>query len=277
MQKNKLSQEKLTNLDPRSYMTDVMQSPAYAQERSRTAHETNQQQRRLNIIGAAAVGARSAAETYPSFSFRSNMLKTISGLHDFYQSQTYLDQHSNSPAHRRTDKYHEAKRKIINFNHNLRETIEAGANEDVKFSELLSLMSQQYAALTGTRDVKQFNEYARSAIVGMRNELATEMIMINNGVEFDQGAEEDDAHGGDFIVNGVLLDVKASQNTAWSSQEKAEAKGYDASNIIWSGIKFEDFGDNLMLTAEAEAKAAPRLLNSIDYACGTNYSKSLAA
>lgn len=270
--------EKQNKIDSRSYVSAITSNPEYAAAMNEVGYEhETATERRVRAIGR---GSSAAADIHPPFSFRGNMLRTIGGLYEFSEAQKTIDnyresRHNNTPDSRTRDSkdaFYSAKEIVTNFNHTLRETVEAGAHENITFTELLGLMTQQYSLMTQQNDTRAFHEIARSTITGMRNEIATEMILIQNGVDFEQGTTEDDARGGDFIINGVPVDIKASRGTAEIAQQKAMQRGYDSSGIVWSHIEFEDFNGNLSLDPAIEKAVAKKLIPDINQACNTDYS-----
>ena len=171
--------------------------------------------------------------------------------------------------------YLESRNTVTHFNHVLRDTIEASINEDISYVELEKLITDQHNKVSGNMDPKGFKSMVHTTIDGMRNELAAEMILINNGVDFEQGSEEDDGRGGDFIINGVSIDIKSGEKNALNKKFEADTRGYNSDTIIWSQIKFEDFGGKLYLDPQTEDKVAAKLLPEIDKACGTNYADNI--
>lgn len=231
-------------------------------------------------IGSAALGA---AEAYKEHTFEHNILNTLGNMEDFYDAQNNINQLRkkyntsgirNIPQAERPQ-YLESRETITHFNHVLRDTVEASINEDISYIELEKLITDQHNKVSGNMDPAGFKNMVHTTIDGMRNELAAEMILVNNNVVFKQGTEEDDSRGGDFIINGVPIDIKSGEKNAENKKYEAQQRGFNSDTIIWSQIKFEDFGGKLYLDPETEAKKAAKLLPLIDRAAGTNYAETL--
>lgn len=230
-------------------------------------------------IGSAAL---SAAESYKPHTFEHNILNTLGNMEDFFDAQNNINGLRtkyktsgirNIPQDERPQ-YLESRETVTHFNHVLRDTIEASINEDISYIELEKLITDQHNKVSGNLEPAEFKGMVHTTIDGMRNELAAEMILINHGVEFDQGSEEDDSKGGDFIINGVSIDIKSGEKNAQNKKHEADIRGFNSDTIIWSQIKFEDFGGKLYLDPETEAKVAAKLLPLVDKAAGTNYAEN---
>lgn len=260
-------------LNQKSYEKTITSQPEF--------HEAMDNKEPLRrAIGSAAL---SAAETYKPHTFEHNILNTLGNMEDFFDAQKNIDGLRakyktagirNIPENERPQ-YLQSRETVTHFNHVLRDTVEASINEDISYADLEKLISDQHNKVSGNMDPAGFKNMVHTTIDGMRNELATEMILINNGVEFEQGSEEDDSKGGDFMINGVPIDIKSGEKNAENKKYEAQQRGFNADTIIWSQIKFEDFAGRLSLDPETEAKKAAKLLPLIDQAAGTNYAESL--
>lgn len=122
-------------------------------------------------------------------------------------------------SHEAREHFREAKAMIRRFNDALQDIIDTGANH-LSFDDLLNFMTTMYRKSHGSSP-EAFKNEARSTLIGMRNELAVEQALIASGIEYEQGTDEDDAKGGDIIVNGVRIDIKSSHELAEEAKQQA--------------------------------------------------------
>jgi hypothetical protein len=181
-----------------------------------------------------------------------NLFKLASRLQNFYQDSRTLDQlrdrygrPQNMPP-KDKDRFYDSKDAVISFNDTLVEVINGGASL-FDFEELLTFMIDVFAATSDQHQAHDFHGYAREAIVGMRNEMAVEQILIAGGVEYRSGTIKEDSKGGDYFIDGVPIDFKSNEDSAKRARMRAEEGGYDGSAILWSHVRFEDFDGKLML------------------------------
>ena len=132
-------------------------------------------------------------------------------------------------------------------------------------------MTHQYKSISLDPNTQGFYEDARMHLAGIRNEVAVEQILKDNGVDFEVGTAEDDALGGDFIINGKRIDIKSSLFTAKLRKASKIEKGHDDSGIVWSRIEFEDFEGKLTLSDRVKKRVSKYLIPKINEAAGTNY------
>lgn len=234
--------------------------------------ELRNQRGRAIQLGSYAL-ANERIEKHGEYDLDANLFTLVATTENFlksYQSmEAFKDErHESNFSHNSAssiDKYHDDKNKVIAFNHALKEVINAGAAK-FNFSELLTFMTNMHVAINGGSEQVAFHDVARRHLVGMRNEIAFEQILIAAGIEYEAGSIEDDAEGGDFIINGVPIDVKASESTARQAQEKKYRNGYDASHIMWSQIDFEDFNGALVLPQDVVTKKVPTVHTLVNIA-----------
>lgn len=201
----------------------------------------------------AAGAFRSYVEKRPKANdLEANLFKLVRGLDRFYRdSRTldYLRHHYGRPQNMSPhdkDRFYDSKDTIINFNDTLVDVIGAGA-ERFDFDELLAFMTNVFSALSGGHHVRDFEERAREAIVGMRNETAVEQLLTAGGVEFRRGSIKEDSKGGDYFIDGIPFDFKSNEMSAERARMKAEEGGYDGGTILWSHVHSEDFEGKLAL------------------------------
>lgn len=165
--------------------------------------------------------------------------RTINSLLDTYGDYAHM------PLEEKL-RYNKSKETQIAFNTTLREVINTGASK-FNFNDLLTFMTTMHAASGGRETTKEFYGFARESLVGIRNEMAFEQVLMASGLDYEVGSVEQDAEGGDFIVNGVPIDVKASKDNVARKQQKAIEAGRNPNLIVWSHIDFEDYEGSLTL------------------------------
>ncbi len=200
-----------------------------------------------------------AGEQESHNSLDANLYTLVGELHSFYQSRRTIDSLNNEyggAQHMPRDKkrvLHDNKKTITKFNHTLREVINDGASK-FTFNDLLVFMTNMHIAGGGRDTATGFQENVRDVLIGMRNEMA-----------FEQ-----DALGGDVIINGVPIDVKASQSTVDIARKEAVRHGSNPHLIVWSHINFEDYEGQLTLPYERAATVLERVKPDIDQAVASN-------
>lgn len=234
----KTSNEFLGNLPK----TDLRELPG--DKREETLHRA---------IASSALSLANHERALPGHNLDAELYEMVSGLQDFYDSSRTLDDlrdHYGSPKRMppaERDRFYDSKDAIIGFNDRLVEVINSGASH-FDFGELLTFMTNMFSASNNNRRrVADFQARAREALVGMRNEMAVEQLLIAGGIEFRRGTVEEDSKGGDYIIEGVPFDFKSDAHSAEKARLRAEEGGYDSSTIVWSHINFEDFEGKLTL------------------------------
>jgi len=262
-------------LDTRRFADSIRRQPAFFQELPKGSFaELPANQRRQHFQHAMASGALSIAQRLErsrgEYDLGANLFKLVSSLASFGDSEQAVealrDTYGDSgwmPKNERS-LFHDQKQEIIEFNHTLREVINAGASR-FSFDELLAFMTTMYEA-SGGETTLNFHNRARSALVGMRNEIAVEQVLIAAGVDYELGDAAQDAKGGDFIIDGVSIDVKTSEQSARYAQEKARRNGFNPRTIVWSHINFTDFEGQLTLPPEMNDAIFAKIKPDIDMA-----------
>jgi hypothetical protein len=231
--------------------------------------EAEHTQRNTFIRGAAEAAFR-LEHTHTVSDLDATVLSLVAHLDVFYTAQNeltnYREMYRHVSHHNIPDdayqQYRENKRHITEFNHILREVIDTGA-DTFDFNELLVFLTNQHIAMGGKDSQNEFHGMTRTAIVGMRNEIAVEQVLTAAGITYELGTKEQDAHGGDFIIDGVSIDVKASEKTAAHAKQKAARRGYNPDIIVWSHITFEDFNGELALPRSLNDQIASDLVPDI--------------
>lgn len=232
-------------------------------ERERTLHRA---------IASSALSLAGHERNTQGHDLDANLYEMVAGLQDFYESGRTLDLLRDRygspkrmpPAER--ERFYDSKDAIIGFNDTLVEVINVGAAH-FDFNQLLTFMTNVFSASNhNRRRVADFHARAREAIVGMRNEMAVEQLLIAGGIEFRRGTVEEDRKGGDYIIEGVPFDFKSDQYSAEKARLRAEEGGYDSSTIVWSHINFEDFEGKLTLPYEKCAPILAKLKPELDAA-----------
>jgi len=273
-------------LDSRRFIQEINQTPEFLDNLPRTPRsEMSSEALRGARINAIGQGASALAIRYdqnemrdPNGELNSHLYNMIATVNDFYEAQQSADAFRKRYGHTKfrninrpeVDAFKSDKQTITEFNHLLTEIINLGA-EKFSFNELLTFMTQQYAASSGETNTRKFQGKAFSAIDGMRNEFNVEQLLIKNDIEFKKGTIAQDAQGGDIFVNRTPIDLKSSWMSAERAKIAAQEQGYNPNRIIWSGIEFEDFEGQLLLPAHTEARVMKRLIPAINKAAGTDY------
>lgn len=257
-------------LDPNRFIGQIRTSEAFLGNLPKTnLRELPKEKREQVLHRAIAASALSLAEREDNDKNKldANLFRLVSGLQEFYEDSRMLDHLRNryhNPGNMPRSEYerfYDGKATIIRFNDALGEVINSGASK-FDFGDLLTFMTTMFSA-SNQHNVGDFHDRARQAIIGMRNEMAVEQLLITGGVNFRRGTPEEDGKGGDFIVEGVPIDFKSKEFFAQKARNEAKERGYDGSTILWSHVDFEDFEGKLMLPynkcVEIFAKLKPEL------------------
>lgn len=185
----------------------------------------------------------------------------------FIEAQDELDEAYSygAPA----DKIRDIKRRIIPFNHAVKDLIDndpmAGFNEVNRFVlEVYATTSRgDLAAMSDDEKTKKINTVRRQTLQvlsGMRHEIAAQQLFGHLGYDVDaQVGAEDELRGVDMVLTddtntSYAVDIKANQRDA------LEARAKDRSNrrlIIWSTVPSSDFDGHFRLPADVVALRAP--------------------
>lgn len=266
-------QEKVA-LNPAQFTGTIRRQPEFLRSLPRETFDTLPvSERREQMQRAVAAGALSLAskleKEHGEYDLDGNLYRLIGSLPSFRQNShelgalrdKYGSVYSMPPAIK--DRFYRCKEEVTEFNHVLREVINAGASR-FGFNDLLTFMTTMQVASGGREGIEDFQQDARSALVGMRNEMAFEQLLIHAGLDYEIGTLEQDAAGGDFIIEGIPVDVKASESAASQARDRSRSGGYDASGIIWSHIHFEDYEGQLTLPYEKNDEVFARLKPELD-------------
>jgi len=265
-------------LNPRRFTSEIAKHTDYLENLPHQdithipRHEFKKQRGRAIKLGSLAL-ANERIETHGEYDLDANLFTLVANTASLLESYTsmtefkkdYMTPNSPKAPAVSLDKYYENKDRVIAFNHSLKEVINAGASK-MNFNDLLEFMTNIHMAINGSSQQQQFHHIARENLIGMRNEVAFEQILIAAGIEYTSGTVEQDAKGGDFIINGKPIDVKSSETSARNAQERAYRNGYNATHIMWSQVNFEDFGGALALPQAMIAKKIPAVSTLVDIA-----------
>lgn len=261
---------KPSSLNPGHFVSSIRRDERFLGNLPKTNYESMPaDEKRESIQRAIAAGAISISERLRKergeYDLDANLYSLVAGLHDFHEGSIVMDQLRDEygsahhmPAKEKQD-FYDHKERITEFNHVLREVINAGASK-FNFDELLTFMTTMYVAANGREGMNSFHSQARMAIIGMRNEVAVEQLLISGGVEYDLGTQDQDSKGGDVVIQGVLIDVKASERSAENAKLKARQSGRNPDRIVWSHITFEDYEGRLTLPAQKNEEVLQALL-----------------
>jgi hypothetical protein len=148
--------------------------------------------------------------------------------------------------------------KVVDFNHTLREVIDAGGSSLTPTS-LFSMLGEMYQLMYGPDNVSAFTQELRRKFTGMRHEIGFEQIIANMpDVEYINATPKEEIIDGiDMKIKymGIILpsDIKASQDSATKAQENDWGKN---KLYIWSHLQNQDFGNKFRISNTlAEQKA----------------------
>lgn len=261
-------------LDPERFITRIQANARFLDRLPKTSlGESSEHIRGRSFHRSVAAKAFHPHVVKPPIqqSLDANLLKLAAGLKDFYEDSRTLDYLRNRygrPQHMPPldkDRFYDSKSTIINFNDTLVDVIGAGAPL-FDSEELLTFMTDVYAATNGPQNAGDFHERAREAIIGMRNEMAVEQILTAGGVDFRRGTVLEDSKGGDYFIDGVPFDFKSNEASARKARMRAEEGGYDSGTILWSHVTPEDFGGKLALPYDTRLTIFNELKPELDAA-----------
>ena len=247
--------------DARKFMIAIQRTPDFLANMPSTSYRDMQPEEKMRsfreAIGTTALSLADRIKEKPGgeHNLNANLLTLIGTLNDYDANIKIVNEIKRrnqdikriSPEDRASMK--EAKRPLIRFNHALREVINSGASQ-FSFDELLHFITDAHeiGGENGSRKGKEaFSTELRTKIVGMRNEIAFEQLLIHGGIPYELGSEEDDAAGKDFRVRDIGIDTKASESTTRAAKKQALRRGKNPDHIIWSHINEEDFEGGLAL------------------------------
>ncbi|HEX6416141.1 MAG TPA: hypothetical protein VFZ62_01315 [Candidatus Saccharimonadales bacterium] len=265
-------------LNPRRFTSAIQSQTEFraalpTAERFQALEDKDKQHYRKRAIAAGAIShAMRLEKERGEYDLDANLFKLVGELESFYTNKSTITSLSDAyeggpptmPRHIK-DKFYASKDAVISFNHTLREVINAGASR-FDFHELLTFMTNMHMAAGGQKTAANFQELAKDSLVGMRNEIAFEQILIANDIDYELGSVEQDATGGDFIIEGVPVDVKSSPSAVEKARQKAMREGRDPNLIMWSHIRFEDYEGKLTLPYEKNGAVFARVEPYIDRA-----------
>jgi len=246
-------------LNPRRFTTAIQSQAEFraalpTKERFQKLEDEDKLHYRKRAIAAGAISHATRLEKERGeYDLDANLFKLVGELESFYTNKSTVASLSDAyeggpptmPFHIK-EKFYASKEAVISFNHTLREVINAGASR-FDFHELLTFMTNMHIAAGGLKTSGNFQELAKDSLTGMRNEIAFEQVLIANDVDYELGTVEQDATGGDFIIEGVPIDIKSSPAAVEHARKKALREGRDPNLIMWSQINFEDYDGKLTL------------------------------
>lgn len=188
--------------------------------------------------------------------------KLAQAIDNFIRNQELLDHlrdnHSTWTISEKRQ-FRQARNDIMKFNDLIRLII-TKKNGRISFSQLETHFIDTYIAHRGHHDLERVKELIHSVLVGMRHEVSFARVLDFTGIPYRHGSDNEDRHGDDFILNGRIgIDVKASEFNAEKERAAARQRGYDDAHIFYSGIKPEDYNDQLILP-NTQAKALAKSL-----------------
>lgn len=275
-----MKQTEKSPLDPHLFAGIIHRDPEFLRSMpqipvgERNQVEFREQRQRALANGAIAIADRLERKN-GEYDLNANLFRLVGQLGDFQRDTDIVDslrkkygKISQMPNDIK-DRFRSHKTRLTEFNHTLHEVINAGASK-FNFDQLLEFMTTMYMATGNRDDVGDFNSNARSAIVGMRNEMAVEQLLIAGGYDYTLGTVEQDAEGGDVIVEGIPIDLKASKFAEERAKQRAQENGYYHDNILWSHIEFQDYDGQLTLPYNKVDEILARLKPDLDHIIHTS-------
>lgn len=272
-------------LSPRRFTSAISNDPEFLGAlpkidfRNLDPAERRAHQQRAIARGALSISRRLEHEK-GEHDLDAHLYKLVGKLDSFYSGSRAIDELRNRygtprsmPPNVRQEFYHK-KEDVTEFNHTLHEVMNVGARPLGKtgFNDLLGFMTKMHVAAHGRETADDFYKKARETIIGIRNEMGTEQVLIAGGVDYEIDPEMD-RFGGDITVNNVPIDVKASPTSAKHAQEKARLEGRNPDTIIWSHINFEDFEGRLDLPRDTATAIFSKLKPDLDKAVRSHHTQ----
>lgn len=163
--------------------------------------------------------------------------------------------------------------KLVVFNHSLRDLINR-QGEHIFLGDmtdaLMDFHPRRSQLKVGSESYKKTRQNIVSTLVGVRNELAFESVMIRFGVDFEEGTVEDDLNGVDYYINDIPVDVKNSQKAVDAAEDERmmwerRTGNRDEKIIFCPGFTGGDFGGKLALATRPDMviECAPKVLNNM--------------
>jgi hypothetical protein len=264
-------------LNPRRFTSTISRQSEFraalpTEERFQALEDDEKRHYRKRAIAAGAISHASRLEKeHGGYDLDANLFRMVGELESFHTNKAIVTSLSETYGSPRTmpeairDKFYRSKESVIGFNHTLREVINAGASR-FSFDELLTFMTNMHIAGGGRETAAEFQGFARNALVGMRNEIAFEQVLIANDVEYELGTIEEDATGGDFIIEGVPIDIKSGLTATDEARKKARREGRNPDLIMWSHIREADYEGRLMLPYRKNGEVYSRLQSDLNRA-----------
>lgn len=246
------------DLHPRRFVTAIRTQEGFLEslptENFRGMEPSKKREHLQRAIASSAFTiANEREQTHGDSDLDAHLFRLVGSLGSFYEGaqtldtlgQRYRSRRDMSPGAAR--KFATSKEDVISFNHTLREVINVGASK-LSFDDLLQFMVKMHVESGGRESMQSFEQQARNRLVGMRDEMAFEQMLIAGDVNYRIGEPEEDAIGGDFIVEGIPIDVKSSEFTARDAKRRATERNRNPHRIIWSHIRPQDYNGRLTLT-----------------------------
>ena len=271
-----MKQSETTLLSPSRFTEAISRNRKFMEELPKrdfntlSGDEQRQVKRRAIGRGALAVSEQLKEEKTPDSGLDSHLFKLVGNLDAFFGDsrrvkqtrEKYEDVRQMSQRERNT--FEQRKQGVIDFNHALYDVIDAGASR-FDFNQLLEFMTKMHIAANSRESAKEFYTYAREALIGMRAEAVFGQALIAGGRTFKRDKKLD-KFGGDFTVDDVPIDVKASEFGVEEARRKAERDGRNPDTIIWLHMNFEDFDGKLALSPDKAAELYQRIEPDLDNA-----------
>ncbi len=279
-----MKQNEKSPLNPHVFAGAIRRDPDFLRSLPQIpVAELDQEKFREQRQHALAKGALAIADRLEQrngeYDLNANLFRLVGQLGDFQNNTTIVntlrERYGNATMMPRDikDRYYNHKKGLSEFNHTLHEVINAGASR-FNFRQLVEFMTTMYMATGNHDDISSFTTNAKRHIVGMRNEMSFEQLLIAGGYNYTLGTVEQDAEGGDIIVEGVPIDLKASQFSVERALETAHENGYYDDNVLWSHIEPQDYKGQLTLPYDKVDEVLARLKPDLDHMLDSRHRQS---
>lgn len=271
-----MKQPEISLLNPHAFAGAIRRDPEFLRSLPQIPvaeldHEEFREQRQRALAKGALSIADKLERKNGEYDLNANLFKLVGSLGDFQRNSDIVESlrekygGANYMPSSVKDQFYDSKDKLTAFNHILREVINVSASK-FNFDQLLGFMTAMYLATGNREDASQFHRNAQTTLVGMRNEMSFEQLLIAGGYDYKLGSLEQDAEGSDVFIEGVPFDLKASEFSTERARQKARDNGYFNDNILWSHIEPEDYEGQLTLPYKNVNKVLARLKPDLDRA-----------
>lgn len=256
-----LEKEFITDLGSRVRTSDTFRRDFNA-EHYREMDSQSRRKMAREVFTAAALD-EAIKETTPSGhkSHEGYYLQLMGNVEPFIAAQGTLDHMRDHGDSRESRKPY--LRTVVEFNHALRDIINYAP--DMSFTDLLGFMTSLHINLSGPDQRQYFFQEARSALIGMQNEIGFEQIIGNiDGLRYtDATVDQEIEDGIDMLIQyqgkKIPVDIKRSDTGVRNANSHNDGTKLNIS----PHIPFDAFNNGFRLDAAVAKRMAPRVERDI--------------